>query len=154
MNIRKATINDLNKICDLNNELFELEIANYDSTLVREWPYTKYGIEYFTDMINNDYVIIAEDDDSVVGFLAGSINKQKSYELVQYGEIDCLYIKEEYRGKGIGKKFIDTFKEYCKSYNVDNFKVVASFKNKKAINFYHKMGFCDFDLTLTINTNK
>jgi hypothetical protein len=40
---------------------------------------------------------------------------------------------------------------YCKEHNIHNVKVVASFKNKDAINFYHKNGFEDFNLTLTMN---
>lgn len=61
-----------------------------------------------------------------------------------------MLVIEEYRGTGVGKKLIDNFKEYCKSQNIDNIKVVASFKNKNAINFYRKNGFEDFDLTLTM----
>ena len=150
MDIRRANINDLDSICDLNNQLFKLEKENYDSTLVDNWPLSNEGKEYFKDLINNHYVIVALLNNKIVGYLAGSIEEKGSYELIQYGEINNMLVTEECRGTGIGKLLIDNFKEYCKSNNINNIKVVASFKNKNAINFYHKYGFEDFDLTLTM----
>ena len=151
MNIRKANLNDLDTICDLNNQLFKLEKEKYDPTLVEGWPISNEGREYFTDLINNHYVIVAIQDNNVVGYLAGSIEEKGSYELIQYGEINNMLVSDSCRGKGIGKLLIDNFKVYCKEHSIYNIKVVASYKNENAINFYHKNGFEDFNLTLTMN---
>ena len=148
--IRNASLADLDSIRELNNELFKLEKENYDSTLVENWPLTDDGKEYFEDLINNHYVIVAIIDQKIVGYLAGTINEQGSYEEIQYGELNNMLIKDNYRGYGIGKKLINNFKDYCKSHIINNIKVVASFKNKNAIEFYHKNGFNDFNLTLTM----
>lgn len=148
--IRKATIEDLKCIQELNNDLFKLEKANYDSTLIENWPLSKDGEEYFTDLINNHYVIVAILNNEIVGYLAGSINEKCSYEEIQYGELNNMFINENFRGYGIGKKLIDSFKNYCKDNNIDNIKVTASYKNKDAINFYKKCDFSEFDLTLTM----
>jgi len=147
--IRKATLDDLNTIQDLNNKLFELEKENYDTTLVKDWPLSEDGKEYFSDLIKNHYVLVAIVNNSIVGYLAGSIEEKGSYEEIQYGEINNMFINDESRGLGIGKSLINTFKEYCREKNILNIKVVASYKNKKAIEFYHKNGFEEFDLTLT-----
>ena len=89
--IRKAIMDDLIIIQELNNGLFELEKENYDSTLTRNWPLTDEGKEYFTDLINNSYVIVAELDNNIVGYLAGSINEKGSYEEVNMVKlITCL----------------------------------------------------------------
>ena len=151
MNIRRATLDDLDIICELNNKLFKLEKENYDSTLVENWPLSDEGKEYFKDLITNHYVIVALLNDKIVGYLAGSIEEKGSYELIQYGEINNMLVTDECRGTGIGRKLIDDFKEYCKNQNINNIKVVASFKNKDAINFYYKNGFKEFDLTLTMS---
>jgi len=84
-----------------------------------------------------------------LGYLAGSINEKGSYEEVQYGEINNMFIKDKCRGLGIGKSLINSFKDYCKSNGIKNLKVTASYKNKNAIEFYKKNGFEEFDLTLT-----
>ena len=74
--IRKASMDDLNIIQKLNNQLFELEKENFDSTLVKDWPLTLEGKNYFQSLINNNYVILAILDEEIVGYLAGSINEQ------------------------------------------------------------------------------
>ena len=111
--IRRARSEDLNIIQELNNDLFKLEKANYDSTLIENWPLSKDGEYYFTDLINNHYVIVALLNDEIVGYLAGSINEKGSYEEIQYGELNNMLIKENCRGYGIGKKLINSFKNYC-----------------------------------------
>lgn len=148
--IRKATIEDLSIIQELNNSLFKLEKENYDSTLVNDWPLSEEGKEYFSDLILNHYVIAATLNNNIVGYLAGTIEEKGSYVEVQYGEINNMLVKDEYRGYGVGKLLINNFKEYCKSNNISDIKVVASYKNKNAIEFYHKNGFEEFDLTLTV----
>ena len=148
--IRKATIDDLSIIQELNNSLFKLEKENYDSTLVNDWPLSEEGKEYFSDLILNHYVIAATLNNNIVGYLAGTIEEKGSYVEVQYGEINNMLVKDEYRGYGVGKLLINNFKEYCKSNNISNIKVVASYKNKNAIEFYRKNGFEEFDLTLTV----
>ncbi len=100
-------------------------------------------------MINNEYVIVAIINSNIVGYLAGTINEQVSYEMKQYGEINNMLVCDEYRELGIGKKLIDKFKKYCKNKNIDSLKVVASMKNINAIKFYKKQGLSEFDITLT-----
>ena len=147
--IRKATLEDLSTIQELNNFLFKLEKEKYDPTLVNDWPLSEEGKEYFLDLINNHYVIVALLDNNIVGYLAGSIEEKCSYVEVQYGEINNMLVKDEYRGYGIGKSLIDNFKEYCRTKDILNIKVVSSYKNKNAIEFYRKNGFEEFDITLT-----
>lgn len=149
--MRCANLSDVELIQKLNYKLFELEKKNYDSTLVLDWPLSEEGKKYFEDLINNEYVIIALKDENVIGYLAGSINEKGTYELIQYGEINNMLVDDKYRGLGIGKQLINKFKEYCKSKNITNLKVVASAKNKNAIEFYKRQGFNDFDITLTMN---
>lgn len=147
--IRQATINDLSRIQELNNDLFKLEKENYDPTLVIDWPLSADGKEYFEELILNHYVIVATINNNAVAYLAGTINEKGSYEEIAYGEINNMLVTEQCRGLGIGKQLIDEFKEYCKRNNINNLKVEASAKNLNAINFYKRNGFEDFNVTLT-----
>lgn len=147
--IRRATLDNLIDIQVLNNKLFELEINNYDDTLIENWALTSEGKEYFTDLITNEFVVIATDDKKIIGYLAGTINEQGSYEKVQYGELNNMYVDSEYRKFGIGKKLFEEFKKYCLENNIKDLIVTASAKNINAINFYKKMGFDSFNVILT-----
>lgn len=149
--VRKANLNDLETIQKLNNQLFDLELKYYDTTLVKDWAISNEGKEYFKDLINNYYVVVALLNDEIVGYLAGTINEKGSYENVQYGEIRNMFIKDNCRGYGVGKKLVKEFKLYCRNNGLNDLIVTASTKNINAINFYKKNGFEDFNLTLTMN---
>jgi len=148
INIRIANINDLSYIQELNNSLFELEFNNFDDTLKVGWPFEKEGKEYFEYMINSQIIFIAQAEEKIVGYLAGTICKEVSYITESFAELDNMYINEEYRRFGIGTLLINEFKKYCKEKNIQNIKVTASAKNNKAINFYMKNGFEDYNITL------
>ena len=99
-------------------------------------------------MSHNEVVFIAEANNKIVGYLAGSINVEQSYNTRTFAELDNMYILEEYRKYGIGSKLVNELKTYCRSLGIQELKVTASYKNINAINFYRKNGFEDFDLTL------
>jgi len=89
-------------------------------------------------------------DNTIVAYLAGSIclpnyNKEKSAEL------ENMFILEEYRNYSIGTKLVDEFKKWCISQGINSIKVTASIANKKAISFYIKNGFAEWDITLNCN---
>lgn len=104
--IRKADMDDLIKIQDLNNKLFELEYKFFDPTLNVGWTYEKVGIDYFGDMIENEAVFVSIIDNKIVGYLAGSIC-QISYTKTKLAELDNMFVLEEYRNHGIGLKLIN-----------------------------------------------
>ena len=151
ISIRKADLKDLKRIQKLNHELFVLEKQNFDSTLITDWPLSQECEEYFEELIQKEYVIVATDNGHIIGYLAGSINDKCSYSNVQYGEINNMFIDSKYRKQGIGKTLINEFKKYCCEHNIRNLKVVASAKNKNARDFYQKYGFNEFDITLTMS---
>lgn len=149
--IRRATLNDLHEIQNLNNLLFKLEKENFDPTLIENWPITEEGKEYFKKLIEESHVIVALLNNEIVGYLAGSINEKGSYENIQYGEVNNMFIKDNCRGCGVGKLLVSEFKLYCKSNGINDLIVTASAKNLNAIEFYRKNGFNDFNVTLTMN---
>ena len=146
--IRKANLQDLSSIQELNNKLFELEYENFDDTLKVGWPFEEDGKEYFENMINNEIVFVAMYGEKIVGYLAGSICEQISYIKETFAELDNMFIDNEYRRFGIGTLLINSFKEYCKEKKIQNIKVTASAKNSRAIQFYNKNGFEDYNITL------
>lgn len=148
INIRKATLQDLKSIQILNDNLFDLEFNNFDDTIKRDWALEKEGKEYFEYMINNEIVFVAQIEETIVGYLSGSICEQISYIKETFAELDNMCIDDEYRRFGIGTLLINEFKKYCKEKNIENIKVTASAKNNRAIQFYLKNGFEDFNITL------
>jgi len=148
INIRSAKLDDLQDIQKLNNSLFELEYNNFDDTLKLGWPLENDGKEYFKDMIEKNIVFVAEVEGKIIGYLAGSICEQISYITETFAELDNMCVNEHYRKYGVGTLLINEFKKYCKGKKIQNIKVTASSKNSKAIQFYIKNGFKDYNITL------
>lgn len=146
--IRKASLEDLSSIQQLNDNLFDLEFNNFDDTLKLGWALEKDGKEYFKDMIKNEIVFVAQIEEKIVGYLAGSICESISYITESFAELDNMCIDDEYRRFGIGTLLMNEFKKYCKEKNMQNIKVTASAKNSRAIQFYMKNGFEDYNITL------
>jgi len=149
--IKKATIDDLETIQDLNNKLFELEYNNFDPSLKIGWPYEIAGEEYFKDLIENQIIYLALAEKEIVGYLAGSIHVESSYNTTSIAELDNMFILEEYRKYGLGTKLFNEFKLYCIENKIEELKVTASAKNINAIKFYQKNGFEEFETTLKMS---
>ena len=146
--IRKATLEDLSIIQELNNYLFKLEKENYDPTLDTSWPVSKEGKEYFENAITNLVTLVAIYENKIVGYLIGSLNTQNRYNIYLQAELDNMCILEQYRNLGIGSKLFNKFKEICIENNIKELKVVASYKNQNALEFYKKNGFEEAEITL------
>ena len=148
MLIRKATLKDLQRIQELNNELFELELENFDKYLIKDWPLSNEGKQYFENAIKESFVIVAEKDDKIVGYLLGEESNIPYYNF-KIAELCNMCVDSNYRKQGIGNAL---YKEFEKSFNeqgITHFIVTASFKNENAKAFYKKMGFEEANLTFT-----
>lgn len=133
--IKKAEITDLKCIQNLNKILFDLEYENYDSTLDTTWPVSKEVEKYFKNAIENDIALVAIINNDVVGYLIGSLNTHNSYNKTKQAELDNMCILDKYRKLGIGSKLFNKFKEICKENNINELKVVASYKKSKCNRF-------------------
>jgi len=146
MLIRKATLNDLKRIQELNNELFELELANFDKYLIKNWPLSDEGREYFETAIKESFVIVAEIDNKIVGYLLGEESNIPYYNF-KIAELCNMCVDNNYRKQGIGNALYKEFENSYKKQGISHFIVTASFKNENAKAFYKKMGFTEANST-------
>ena len=63
-------------------------------------------------------------------------------------ELESVYVLDEFRGRGIGRKLMDNFFVWCQEKDVERVKIEASSKNSDGIRFYKRHGFNDYDLIL------
>ncbi len=146
MNIRRASIDDLKKIQELNNDLFNLELDSCDHTLVKDWPLSIDGEEYFKDLILKDYVYVCVEFGEIVGYLAGSI-VDVSYIKNKYAEVNNMCVSDKCRGKGVGHFLLEAFKSDVKELGIMELRVTASSRNTNARNFYERNDFKEFEVT-------
>ncbi len=147
--IEPATIDHLKDIQNLNLQLCEKEHKEFDPTVNAKFPIQKEGEDYFKERIKNGCALVALSDVKVVGYLVGAIVETEGYRNVAgIAEAENMLVLEEFRSQGIGKQLFQEFIKWCKSKRVKRVKVVASAQNKRAIEFYHKDGFKDYNLVL------
>ncbi len=148
--IRKATIEDISAIQQLNNELFNYEIRNNFDNYLKDWALGGKANSYFKELIENQFVILAEIDKKAVGYLAGSIYNDDTFSYYdgKTAELENMFVLEDYRKYGIGSKLVNSFIKWCMKNEAKQVFVTASIKNDNAINFYQKQGFENLNLTL------
>jgi len=153
--IRKATSKDLDKILDLNFQLFKKEWKEYNKNLNLNWTYSKKGRNYFQKRIrrSDSFLAIAEDDGKIVGYLCGSIHASLTYIFKEYAELENMMVLKNYRSKGAGKGLVKEFYKWNKQKKITNIFVSVFAANSLGINFYEKNGFKDYELVLKKKLN-
>ncbi len=80
------------------------------------------------------------DDNSIVGI--GSIKFARALKFNHIAHLSGIYVKKEYRGKGIGKLLFKTrIDEAFKNPKIKKLKLIVNLSQKNAINLYKSFGF-------------
>ena len=143
MKIRKAKKSDLKEIDKVYFEASFDEVRTQfpkrsKSNIIKELnKWRKDRIKEFKKEINskNNYWLVAEVNGKVAGFANAEIGKNKE------GRLTMLYIKKEFRGKGIGKRLIKERLKWIKSKKVKSIEAGSYIKNKSSISNLKKFGF-------------
>ncbi len=114
-------------------------------------------IDFKTDILNefknikDTFCILAADNKTKFKFayiLSYTKNTTIYMKEKSIGYIDGIYVNEQYRNLGIGNILLRKTEEYFISKNIKNLALNCKIKNNKALDFYHKIGFVDEDVTL------
>jgi len=149
--IRKATIEDIPVMLDINHTSFEAN-ESYDPYIIKDWINTQDAKDYFTRAITRDgyYATVAEINGKSVGILF-LCPKELSYRTVKMIELDILAILPSYRCQGIGKKLLEDAKIWVKQHGYHTIYASSYSKNTRAIAFYSREGFTPIDVGLEIS---
>ena len=129
--IRKATVSDAEQLSILNEEFNgkgETTIENIRNSLMNN---------------QQEVVIVAEENDMLVGFVCVQLKKSFCYD-VYMPEITEVYVNPLYRKKGIASKMITYAEEYCaENYPLHKYELLTGKKNLIAQSVYDKLGYRD-----------
>ena len=141
LSIRKVALEDLDKGLELIWDVFLRFVAPDYSQEAINFFYSQFinGTRFRQKFIDGDEVMYgAYVCDDLVGVL--SISARNT--------ISCTFVKEKYHRMGIGKRLFDAVIKLLKQRGETEISLNAS---PYAINFYHKLGFCDTDVQSTYN---
>jgi len=150
--IRIATSGDLKSIQGLNHELCKKEYENFDQTINPDWPLRPEGRTYFEERINKGFAFVATAGKEVVGYAVGGLVNPELYRNgMMIAELENMIVLEKYRSAGTGTKLVDAFFDWCKRMKVNRVRVVVSAQNSRAIDFYRRNGFENYNACLERN---
>lgn len=135
LTIRQATINDLDSITEIYNEAILKTAATFDT----ETKTLEEQKKWFEDHGSKNPIIVADEDDLVVGF--ASLSKYSDRCAYSDTAEISLYVRDEHQGKGIGKKLIESIIK--EGENAGLHAVIARITegNETSINLHKSVGF-------------
>ncbi|WP_353959930.1 GNAT family N-acetyltransferase [Chryseobacterium tructae] len=97
-------------------------------------------------------LIVVENDDEIVASGYALIkNSEKDYNSFKnYAYLGFMYVKPEYRGKGINKIITDELINWAKSRNISEIRLDVYAENESAVRAYEKAGFEPHLLTMRL----
>jgi GNAT superfamily N-acetyltransferase len=134
MEIRFAKKKDLLQIIDLCKEHAEYEQTEYESK-----NKSKLLSEFLFGQNPSLKCLVAEQENSIVAY-ATFMKQFSTWKSDFYIYLDCLFLKENTRRKGLGGLLMEEIKEYAKLEKCKVIQWQTPVFNKKAIDFYHKIG--------------
>lgn len=149
MNIRKVTLNDIDQLQKIGKQTF-YETFSAENTEENMINYLNEGfsIEKLTTELSdkNAEFYFATLDNNVVGYL--KLNFGQSQTELQDDtalEIERIYVLKEFHGKKVGQVLYEKAIEIAKQKNADYVWLGVWEENPRAISFYKKNGFVEFD---------
>ena len=142
MEIRNAEIKDINKMTPLMLQVAQLHF-NARKDIFKEKSINLIEIELKNRFEDNENILVAEDNENIVGILIYKIKEVEEHINLKDRKIlwiDELVVDEKIRGKGIGKRLFNKASKIAKSQNCDAVELNCWNFNENAIRFYEKCG--------------
>jgi len=143
--IREAKKRDLDAIKEMNWKFLHFYIANRFDALMAQRAKSRMWGRRFVDRTfrNNKWkYFVAEDNGKIIGFINGKIDSYPPiYSENKYGFLWVIYVEEQYRAKGVGKKLFKKFLVWLRTNNIKVIEATAAPKNMVPQRMFHAMGF-------------
>ena len=133
IDFRLAQFIDIDPLMVLVQEFYQFEKIDFNESVLKA----------FMELLSDErfgLIWLICDRDRPVGYVALTFFFSMEYH-GRCGLVDELYLREEYRGRGIGKQVFKMIEEYLLSQNVRSLSLVVDHWNSPAEALYTKLGF-------------
>ncbi len=140
--IRKAVMSDIETLTVLLAELFSIE-DDFEIDPAKQ----KKALSIIICGENGGTIFVSETGSHIIGM----VNLQKVVSTAAGGLsvlLEDLYVKPEFRNKGIGKMLLDQAADWGRDQNALRIQLAADLRNKQAISFYERQNFKISRMTL------
>lgn len=151
MNIRLATLDDLQMISNLLTEFFAYNADQQPANYVAA---TESG-QYPSAVINSttgDF-ILAEINNEIVGLVHVEEDTTPPYPSIKYHKYACIVdfiVKEQFRKRKIGHSLLDETKRWAQFRNLEYIELMVLENNQTGRNFYEREQFTTISRTMRL----
>jgi diamine N-acetyltransferase len=149
IDIKKVTQNNIDQLQKIGRQTFsETFSAGNTEENMKNYLEEGFSAEKFTAELNdpNSEFYFAVLDNHVIGYLKLNFGQsQTELKDDKALEIERIYVLKEYHGKKVGQLLYEKAMQIARQKNADYVWLGVWEENPKAINFYKKNGFVEFD---------
>lgn len=149
ISIRKINLNDISQLLQIGKQTFyETFSAVNSEENMSKYLEESFTIEKLTNELNdaNAEFYFATEDDNVIGYLKVNFgDSQTELQDKNALEIERIYVLKEYHGKNIGQLLFKKAIQIANNKNKEYVWLGVWEENLRAIQFYKKNGFVEFD---------
>ncbi len=105
----------------------------------------------FEDLLDADdrYDFFYEEDGTPVGYVSVEIGDRPTRTLGTYAHVVDLYVKEDYRGEGRGRRLLERAESVAEDEDCDFLRVSTEWENDAARRLYERIGYEKKQVTYT-----
>lgn len=145
MEIRRATLNDLNTIAALNVHVQKVHAEALPEMF--KFPETDtFSIDFIAERLAdpNSYFFIATVDSKAIGYVYARLlhlDENPYQQALDLIEIDQISIQPEFQHEGFGGALVQRVRELAGKKGIDTITLSVWFFNNQARNFFRSQGF-------------
>ncbi len=147
--IRKVTIKDLDELQKIGRQTFYETFASGNTEEnMSKYLEGSFSVAKLTTELSdkNAEFYFAMLDENVIGYLKINFGQsQTELKNNKAVEIERIYVLKDYHGTGVGQLLLDKAIKIARQKNAEYVWLGVWEKNLRAINFYKKNGFVEFD---------
>ncbi len=102
--------------------------------------------KHLRDLMQADdtLVLVAVDDGRVVAFALSQLQKSQVFERGEYGVIDTMAVKSDWRRQGVGERLLGKIDQWFDAHGIDSVELSVASRNQVGYSFWEKHGFRDY----------
>jgi ribosomal protein S18 acetylase RimI-like enzyme len=149
IDIQKVTLNDIDQLQKIGRQTFSETFSGDNSEEdMKKYLDENFSIEKLTDELNNknSEFYFAKLENIVIGYLKLNFGESQT-ELKDNKalEIERIYVPKEFHGQNVGQILYEKAIQVAKQKDVDYVWLGVWEENLRALSFYKKNGFTEFD---------
>ena len=150
LTIRKYELEDIDYIAEMQKLMNEYHIQ-YDNEYYKPAVNASHEFAaYLRKKIDDEsfHILIAEYGGNAAGYVMGWLEKRPPiYENQNTAYLSNIFVKEEFRNSGIGKKLYQEMEKWYVRNKVDFIEIKADARNTETLNKFRNSGFKDQSIT-------